>query len=65
MTGDDMSLNNKSDVKNHLSTKQPSRFGLAKTWTAPEAMPDGPARDDGKVLSSDPKPVKAPIAKSC
>jgi hypothetical protein len=58
-----MSFNNKSDVKNHLTTKQPSRFGLAKTWTGREAMPEGPARDDSKIRSSDPKPIDAPIAK--
>ena len=63
-TGDDMSFNNKSDVKNHLSTKQPSRFVLPKTWTQPEGISEEPARDDSKNSPGDPMPVRVPIAKS-
>jgi hypothetical protein len=57
-----MSFNNKSDVRNHLSARRGTLLP-PKTRTQSIAIPEGPARADGTMVSSVPKAADAPIVK--
>jgi hypothetical protein len=60
MTRDGMSFFKKSDVQNHLSTRHPGTLFSTRTSTQPSPMPEGPARDEIKIISSDPKSNESP-----